>query len=447
MKRHANGKNFKDMQKSFLGIDIPNPKIYADSMFAQESRIYPYYAGYAGSFAEAIIRAVGAPKTAVVFDPWNGSGTTTLAAAKLGYQAFGQDLNPVMVLVAKANLLPTSEASSLVPLAKAILKGSQRTAQEGPIEDPLDTWLTPNSARAIRNIESEINRSLVFADGYVHLAEKTAIDCVSSLAALFYVALFRTTRQLLITFIPSNPTWVKKPATPRNRKRPTNEVIQGVFLREVESLSTRLVSGIAPQEQVHASRIVLGNAESVELPDNSVDIVVTSPPYCTRIDYAIATSIELATLRITPGQFNSLRRSLMGTATVPTDTAVPSTLLGETCNNFLERVYQHPSKASKTYYYKNHIQYFNSLRMSIQEISRVLRKEGSAILVVQDSHYKEIKNDVAAIATEMAGAVGLSLMTKKEFPSVRSMAGINNRAMKYRQNSTAVESVLCFSRT
>ena len=114
----------------------------------------------------------------------------------------GQDLNPVMVLVAKANLLPASEASSLIPLAKAILKGSQRNDQDTQTIDPLDTWLAPSSASAIRSIEAEINRSLVCADRYVQLSEKTGIDRVSSLAALFYVALFRTARQLLISFKP-----------------------------------------------------------------------------------------------------------------------------------------------------------------------------------------------------------------------------------------------------
>ena len=177
-----------------------------------------------------------------------------------------------------------------------------------------------------------------------------------------------------------------------------------------------------------------------------MDIVVTSPPYCTRIDYAIATSIELATLRITSKQFDTLRRSLMGTATVPTRAALPDPLLGKTCEQFLKSVYLHPSKASKTYYYKNHLQYFNSLFVSIREISRVLRTDGRAILVVQDSHYKEIRNDVAAIVEEMAESAGLSLKNKKDFLAVRSMAGINNRAKKYRKNQNAVESVLCFSR-
>lgn len=439
--------NLKKISPPSMDFDIPNPKVYTDSNFSQESRIYPYYAGYAASFAESVITGLNPPKTAFVFDPWNGSGTTTAAAAKLGYKSLGQDLNPAMVLVSKANLLPASEANSLLVHATTVLKRSQCLEEYQLLQDPLSTWLTPSSAHVIRRIESEINRSFVCAAGYVELSEKRSLDCVSSLAALFYVALFRTVRKLLLSFIPSNPTWVKKPPTLRNRKRPSVDVIHQIFLNEVGSLSSRLfplASGIGRSDQ--NSNIVLGNSECVALPDNTVDIVVTSPPYCTRIDYAVATSIELATLRITPQKFDALRRGLMGTATVPTRSESINYFLGKTCEQFLNRVYQHSSKASKTYYYKNHLQYFNSLYVSIKEISRILNEKGRAVIVVQDSYYKEIRNDVAQIVVEMAEFSGLSLLIKKDFLSSRSMVGINNRSKKYRKDKISVESVLLFNK-
>ena len=45
-----------------------------------------------------------------MLDPWNGSGTTTYAAAQLGHSSIWLDLNPVMVIVARARLLSPSEA-------------------------------------------------------------------------------------------------------------------------------------------------------------------------------------------------------------------------------------------------------------------------------------------------------------------------------------------------
>jgi DNA modification methylase len=43
-------------------------------------------------------------------------------------------------------------------------------------------------------------------------------------------------------------------------------------------------------------KIDCASSQSIPLPNSFIDLVVTSPPYCTRIDYAVATSPELALL-------------------------------------------------------------------------------------------------------------------------------------------------------
>ena len=434
--------------KNFSSINIQNPKTYADVASQRGSRLYPYYAGYAESFAEEALRSMEKNKNSLVFDPWNGSGTTTLAAAKLGFSAIGQDLNPVMVLVAKSGLLPVSEASRLLPLAKKIiLRASLNRDAIAPVADePLAAWFTPSSALSLRSIEAEINSSLVSSGSYVALTGPKALERVSSLAALFYVALFRLTRQLLREFIPSNPTWVKKPANQSARKRPSATTIEAMFLEEVSSMANSLVIGNEVANLNSLPKICMGNSEKQNLKSGSIDIVVTSPPYCTRIDYAVATSIELAVIRTSEFDFNLIRRSLMGTSTVGSDVIPQNPKWGKTCSKFLKQIFHHPSKASHSYYYKNHLQHFNSLSNSLAEISRVLKPNGVAILVVQDSYYKELHNDVAQITSEMGEFVGLSLELRKDFSSARSMRGINSRSKKYLSNGQTTESVLCFTR-
>ena len=51
----------------------------------------------------------------------------------------------------------------------------------------------------------------------------------------------------------------------------------------------------------------------------------------------------------------------------------------------LKSVQAHDSKASATYYYKNLKNYFMKMEMSFQELARVLKKEGSLHIVLQDS--------------------------------------------------------------
>lgn len=383
-----------------------------------------------------------------MLDPWNGSGTTTGNAYRLGIRSLGFDLNPVMVAVAKASLFSAYDRPSLLPLGQAILDQAKVRNREPDDADPLCKWLSPESASIVRAIEAEINHTLISHDSYLFLSSEESLERLTPVAAFFYIALFRFTRRLLANFVPSNPTWVKKPETPQHRKRPSQDTIYRAFIEEVSLVSAGVgqLELLAPREESEAN-IRLGNATQLDMPNSSVQAVVTSPPYCTRIDYAVATAIELALLRFDESTFDLLRRSLMGTSTVMPEQGTVDIEWGATCNTFLDHLYCHSSKASKTYYFKSHIQYFHSLQKSISELSRVLEVGGACVMVVQDSYYKEIHNDVAAITTEMAARRGLDLVRRQDFPSNRSMIGMNNRAKKHLADRLNHESVLCFQMT
>src|SRR5215207_7258113 len=94
------------------GILIPSPKREIRRTPGIEE-IYPYYASFPQSFVENILRQLELDNDATIFDPWNGSGTTTASASQQGLASIGFDINPVMVVVAKARLLGSTEASSL----------------------------------------------------------------------------------------------------------------------------------------------------------------------------------------------------------------------------------------------------------------------------------------------------------------------------------------------
>lgn len=426
-------------------IKVTNPKRHADSSL--ERRLFPYYAGYSTEFTIEALRSARLSNEAVILDPWNGAGTTTQAAQRLGYKAIGLDLNPAMVVVAKAGLLSPLEAPSLVPLAQSILEKSDEVAAVTADDDPLLRWLDQGGAKALRSLETIINRMLVSHTEYVALTTSGALQRVSPLAAFFYVALFRATRRLLNAFIATNPTWIKLPPTPQTRKRPRLKTIQEAFLLEVRTLTNYLRSKAVPSAEAPDVSILLGSSELIPLDADSVDFVLTSPPYCTRIDYAVATALELAVLRYSKSAFELLRRSLMGTSTVESAPPPPRVEWGKTCVTFLRKVREHPSKASAGYYYRSHLQYFGSLYNSMVDLRRVLRRDAPCVMVVQDSHYKDIHNDVPKIVKEMARSVGFTLRGEKGFVTDRSMVQMNTRAMKYLKAREQVETVLHFQNT
>jgi hypothetical protein len=357
----------------------------------------------------------------------------------------GFDLNPVMAVVAKARLLPSIDAPSIAPLLTEITKKSARqhiTAEE----DPLLTWFAPSAAAEIRSIERAIHGPLVCADRTSKSVD--AASDMSAIASFFYLALFRTVRSLLGRFKASNPTWVTRPATLQSRVRPSAAEIRRTFRRQVSAMSA---SVIAEPRELHPANVecTVGVSSSEDLPirANSVDLVLSSPPYCTRIDYGVATSPELAVMGLKMDtQLRELRGRLIGTPTIHDSAGLPDATWGPACNAFLKQVAQHPSKAAKTYYYKTYVQYFGAITRSVSEIARCIRPSGNCVIVIQDSYFKGIRADLATIFTEIADANELRLSRRVDFPMSRTFAYINTKSRSYRPSSTSVESVLCYTK-
>jgi hypothetical protein len=422
---------------------ITNPK-RRSSVAGGRDEWFPYYAGFSEAFARDLIRSSGLARRSTLMDPWNGSGTSTASAVLYGHRALGFDINPVMAVVAKARLLPRTELPSLRPLLADISKKTLRSARAHSDGDPLLTWFVPDAAAAIRAIDCAIRMLLVSADPTVSSVESASK--MSAIAAFFYVALFRAVRKLLARFKLSNPTWIGRPDCLRSRLRPSFAAILSSFAAEISAMSATL--------KVEASRwdlatadctIQVASSESLPVPGNTIDLVLSSPPYCTRIDYGVATSPELAVLGFQlADRLRELRAALIGTPTIQGGPLLPDPRWGATCNAFLGRIDRHPSKAARSYYYKTFIQYFAAISRSISEIARCLKPRGKCVIVVQDSYFKDVRADLATMFAEMASENRLRLSRQVDFGMSRTLVNINTRSRRYRSNSSAVESVLCF---
>jgi hypothetical protein len=77
----------------------------------------------------------------------------------------------------------------------------------------------------------------------------------------------------------------------------------------------------------------------------------------------------------------------------------------------------------------------------------MLKKNGVALLVVQDSYYKDIHNDLPQIVCEICEKVGLETVRSVDFRLRRSMSGINPYSRSYQRPSGATETVLCFRKS
>lgn len=408
---------------------------------------FPYYAGFPELFAKEILKSAGLAEGAKVLDPWNGSGTTTYTADRLGFSAVGLDLNPVMVIVARARLLAPSEADHLRPLAATILSHARVAPGDLDPEDRLLDWLAPDSARFVRAIEKNIRRSLI--GNMTKSAEGIHLDRISGTAATLYVALFGMCRRLVAPYRSSNPTWLRRPKPEESKIGASRATIASWFAGNVSGMARALMK-LQDTESSGASfskaSILRANTTSVSLERESIDFVLTSPPYCTRIDYTAATRIELAALApLLATDAQSLGREMIGSTRVPSHAIAVVEDWGETCGKFLDALRNHRSKASAGYYYRTHLDYFDKMSCSLARVSKALKPRGSAVLVVQDSYYKDLHNDLPVIIAEMAANHGLVLGRRDDF-HLRSMSDVHPGRKTYDRPKGATESVLCFSK-
>ena len=416
-------------------LTLTNPKL-RDNIYGKADW-YPYYAGYAQGFVSDVLDLLKIEPGQTILDPWNGSGTTTQVAMHKGIQAYGYDINPVMVTVANAKALSNITYDALIDLANNILEESSPSKMRiKTVGDPLNYWFQDDSIYYIRKLDFYLVK---------HTTRPPYSVNGSTLRDFFHVILFRTVKSLLPSFRSTNPTWIKKATSPEERIHITRKKIYKIFLQETMLMAAYFKN--QNQFQQVAPIIAFGDSRKLNLATASVDHVITSPPYCTRIDYVIATLPELALLKLDHIDFNDLRSKMLGTNKIQKTKDVGySPAWGGVCKDFLKSVAAHGSKASKEYYLKVFLQYFHSFYNSMIELHRVLKQNGTCTLVVQSSYYKDVYLDLPSIIEEMSLLFCWKLEERCDFNSKATLSNLNKGSRLYRGTSAVQETVLSFKK-
>lgn len=403
---------------------------------------FPYYAGYSPGFVREALTGLGAQPGWTVLDPWNGAGTTTAVADALGCDAVGLDINPVAALVAAARLERSANTSHSAGLANQLLEVAGRNETDLAEGDPLLEWLSPRVTRRYRSIEGAVLDLLGTKDGVrVNLQTETP----PPFAAFFILCLVRAAKRFVRMKGNSNPTWI----TPEKRGDTRTETFDRAFHAMVAACAADAEKATLQRSSMRStvSTVSLADARALPLEDSSIDAVITSPPYCTRIDYFRATAFELAALGIGAGgdRFRALRSSAMGTnlmrTTTPDVESQPSVV-----RQLLNHIKTHPSKASDTYYYKHYSQYFDDARLSVSEVGRVLKPEATALLVVQSSYYKNIPVPLGDLYAALGEELGFRARVVLRVPVRRVLATINPRAVHHEAERRYSEDVVALQR-
>jgi hypothetical protein len=422
-------------------ISIQSPKREA----LRNRRWYDFYAMYSSQFVDSALQKVGVGEKDWILDPWNGIGTTTSAAWRLGINAVGLDINPAMVLIAKGRLLQHADIARLFDLGKTIEQMERPAHLCPPGADPLHEFFLESGVGFVRGIERAL-RQYLGTHGDPESDEIGWVENCCPLLACLYVAIFRSVRKLFSAFNTSNPTWFKKPAS-GNRASFTWECFRKLIVDSIFDAG-RIVEDDHCMIPVKTPdvRVALCDSRQIQSQSQKVSLTMTSPPYCTRIDYAVATLPELMVLRLGQADFRRLRESMIGTPAIDRDMGDSAQLIGsDTCRSVLQAISRHSSYAAARYYSKTFKQYFAGIFRSLQGISRMTKAGGHAVIVVQDSYFKDVKIDLPVIYREYLECSGWQFIEQTKFKT-RTKGAIHRFAGRYRRTADATESVLIFER-
>jgi hypothetical protein len=252
--------------------DATKSTVFTANMSMPVNRWYRYSAGFSAAWAEEVIRARSAecPDT-VVLDPFAGSGTTLIASQAAGAPAFGLESHPFVAQVAKAKL--SWESSPLEFEARAARVLAKATPS---------VWTDPPSLLAkIYPVQTLAQlRGLQRASEAVQQG-----DAVDDLIWLALIAILRACSPV------GTAQW--QYVLPNKKKAKTADPFDA-FARQVAMMASDIRE--MPPSTAPACIFQEDARTACSIPDATINLVVTSPPYPNNYDYADATRIEMTFL-------------------------------------------------------------------------------------------------------------------------------------------------------
>ncbi|KQT42505.1 MULTISPECIES: DNA methyltransferase [unclassified Methylophilus] len=327
--------------------------------------LHPYPAKFIPQIPGTFISLLSS-RGELVYDPFGGSGTTALEAIRLGRRAISTDANPMAALIGKVK---TARVNSESIAELHLLHGALRALLDSlPKDEQHLISLYKEFAPEIKN------REKWFADSaYGELAHIRYRISVLSNPIARDVALLSLSRTVLSSSFQDSETRYK--SVPR--AVPVGETTKR-FIREYESVLKSVARNAAATRYgvSHFLTQDVRKLNSKDIPDSSVDFIVTSPPYGNATDYHLYHRFRLLWLGFDPIELGRIE--------------IGSHL-------------KHQREAS------GFDSYFSDMLKALQSMSRVLKQGRYAVLVIGDSLYEGKKYNTAELLAEKASSLGFDI--------------------------------------
>jgi len=268
--------------KAFDGQSVAVPTYVNEFWTAQQRQAsslheISYRACFKPQLPRFFIERLTQPGDAV-YDPFMGRGTTPLEAALLGRVPLGNDINPLSAVLTRPRLAP--------PEANAVAERLALVNWDDHEEFPEDllVFYHPDTLRQITALKRQLlaRRTRGEADGVDDWITMVAINRLTGHSPGFFS---------VYTLPPNQATSVKaqRRINERRAQVPPPRDVPAIILKksrqllgDCDAVVRSKLAGVAGR-----ARLLTGPADATpSIPDESVGLVVTSPPFLNVVQYA-----------------------------------------------------------------------------------------------------------------------------------------------------------------
>ncbi|MCK4553890.1 hypothetical protein KAU19_02925 [Candidatus Parcubacteria bacterium] len=373
------------MAKQFLKIKIDPSWAFADKTRKDTAYITHGYHRYPAKFIPQIVSRLVEKYTKkgnLVVDPFGGCGTTLVEARVMGRKSIGVDINPVAVLIAKAKKTPINPSKleeCFLGLKNKINSFNKNTKVKAIEHERIDYWFGPEEKRKLAFIFSEISK----------LKNKDIIN-------FFYCGFSNILKNCSI--------WLQKSNKPTRdlSKKPADPFV--AFSRQVKAMLRGNADFFNLLQEKKCLKIpcnvYCADARKIPTKNNTVNLIVTSPPYVTSYEYADLHQLTALWFEYTKNLSN-FRKKFIGTSHNGIKDIILNSRIAENIKQDLEKKSKKLAKEVAIY--------FSEMNQCFGEMKRILKKGGRSCIVIGNTSLKGVEILNAEVFVEQMQNLGFKI--------------------------------------
>ena len=342
----------------------------------------------------------------LVFDPFCGTGTTLVEAKKLGVKSLGFEANPVMHMCASTKVDWNVEIDPLLEeldhiTALSITKIKNHKGKLYGFSEDKQKLLIKNSISPL-----PLHKALILLE--------TIDDFKSSFENLYKTAF---AKQVVLNC--SNLKF--NPEVSVSRIKKTDADVVGLWKEQVLEMVDEL-KFYQHNKNIY-SKVILGDSrqELSQIKDDSIDAVITSPPYPNEKDYTRATRLESVLLGFinTSEDLRAIKKTLLRSNSkgiYKDDDDLKWIKENQTVNQLAEeiertRIALHKTSGFEKLYYKVVLQYFGGIAKHLNSLKPKL-KNGAKLAYIVGDQCSFFRSPIRTghILAEIANALGYKVL-------------------------------------